>query len=178
MTIGDVLAVVAGVIGLCVSLWGMLMASVLLFGGAAERGKDRLQAHPTATLLTGAALAGTAGFFGIVLLNQANGLLKLVGWVMLLGLFALGALGSGGVALLVSVRMRGVDSSLSPLASLSRGAGVLVLAGQVPLIGWFLIIPVLVLLSLGLGANGLRPRRATRPTPLPLTPEREMETVG
>jgi hypothetical protein len=159
MTIGDVLAVVAGVIGAALSIWSLVVGAALLFERRARRAAYLLETRPLACLARGAMSAATAGLFAILLLSQANGLVKLIGMSLFLGLAGTAALGAGGLALLVADRIRGLDPRLSPFAALGRGAALMVLAGLVPLLGWFLVTGTAFLVSLGAGLAVLRLRR-------------------
>lgn len=156
MTIGDVLAVVAGVFAFSGSLWGLLVGVCVLFGERAERAREALEARPLRVLGGGTAVAATAGGIGLILLNQPNGLLKFVGWVLLLGLLAVAALGGGGLALVVRGRLLRMEPHLSPLGALGRGSALLVVAGFVPLLGWFGVAPLATLAALGAGLQALR----------------------
>lgn len=166
MTIGDVLALIAGVVSVCVSVWALLMGTALLFTRRTAAARTRLENHPLRALGIGALIVAVGGVGGVVLLNQPNGLLKLFGWALLLGLLAVSALGGGGLVLLASDRVRGMEPRFSAFAALGRGAGLLVVAGLVPLLGWFLIAPLMLVASLGAGCQALLRRDdTTRPDP-------------
>ena len=158
MTIGDVLAVIAGVSGFGVSIWALLMATALLFDERTTQAKELLKDSPVRTMIDGGIWAASAGVLAVILLNQPNGLLKLVGWVLFLGLMLVITLGAGGLALLVSDRIRAVEPRLSPFFTMLCGAGLIVLSGMVPLLGWFILTPAAVVTSLGMGVRTLRQR--------------------
>jgi len=171
MTIGDVLGMTAGVIAVSLANWALLIGMALLFGQRAAQAQLKLEARPWRALGTGIAVVATAGLFAIILLNQPNGLLKLIGWVLLVGLLAVSALGGGGLALLVSNRIRRLEPHLSAFAALGRGAGILAIAGGGSPVGWFVIIPLTIIISLGAGCQVLWQRARTVPRNTPqLTP--------
>ncbi|BCM88387.1 hypothetical protein IAD21_00218 [Abditibacteriota bacterium] len=151
MTIGDVLAMIAGVTAFCFSVWSLLLGGTLLFTGCAATARTRLEETPLHTLGTGFLLLAVGGVVGLVLIGQPNGLLKLFGWVLLLGLLALGALGGTGIVLLAGERVRELDAKISAFEARRRGAALLVVAAFVPLLGWFLVAPLLIISSLGAG---------------------------
>lgn len=170
LIVGDVLAVVAGIISACAALSLLLAGMALLFGRRAAAARETLERTPGRSLLLGAALALTAGAVALVLLNLPSGLLKLIGWALLLGLFFVSALGGSGLALLVGERVREKAPDLSAYGALTRGAMLVVVAGLVPLLGWFLLMPLTLLATLGAGAQALlrRPRPAPVPAAMPL----------
>ena len=155
MTIGDVLAMTGFVTLLCVSLWALLVGGTLLFARRAETARMSLEATPWRAMGSGVLLVAIGGVGGVALINQPNGLLKLFGWVMLLGLLALGALGGTGVASLAGQRVRKWEPQLSPFAALRHGALLIVVAVVTPLLGWFLVAPLLLLSSLGAGYHAI-----------------------
>lgn len=166
MTIGDVLAVVAGIVGVSVSIWALLLGTAVLGGRVAHRGKAILLLSPAKVFLTGLIAWGIIGFVAVALMNQANGALKLAGITLLLGLLGISALGGGALATLMAERVRRQDRSLSPLAALGRGAGILVVAGITPFFGWFLLIPTMIIVSLGLGIRTLFTHESSIPVEL------------
>ncbi len=161
MTIGDVLAVVAGIGSACVAAWALLLGMALLFNRRANLAQQNFEASPWRVLATGAVLAllGVGG--AIVLLNQPNGILKLVGWALLLATLALAALGAGGLILLLAESVQRAQPGMSHFHALLRGAGLLVAAGLVPLLGWLLVVPLTILVSTGAGWCALRGRVPT-----------------
>ncbi len=161
MTIGDVLAVVAGIGSACVAAWALLLGMALLFNRRANLAQQNLQSSPWRVLATGAALTllGIGG--AIVLLNQPNGILKLAGWALLLATLALAALGAGGLILLLAESVQRAQPGMSHFHALLRGAGLLVAAGLVPLLGWLLVVPLTILMSAGAGWCALRGRVPT-----------------
>lgn len=171
MTIGDVLAVVAGIGSACVATWALLLGMALLFNRRANMAQQNLQSSPWRVLASGSVLAlfGVGG--AIVLLNQPNGILKLVGWALLLATLALAALGVGGLILLLAESVQRAQPGMSQFQALLRGAGLLVAAGLVPLLGWFLMVPVTIIISIGAGWCALRGR-------VPTTNEKRLHNVS
>src|SRR5213596_1544802 len=134
MTIGDVMAVTGSVIGICLSLWGLLVGLSLLFEARANQARLVLEAQPGRALATGAILVATLGTLSIALLKAPGGF-KILGWVLLLGLLGLSAFGGSGLALLLSRRVATHAPLLSPLGALGRGAGLLAVAWVFPVLG-------------------------------------------
>ncbi|MBV9867349.1 MAG: hypothetical protein JO316_18485 [Abitibacteriaceae bacterium] len=175
MTIGDVLAVVAGIIGIGLSGWALLISMALIFNRRVAQAQEHLEKAPWASLGVGLVLTFTLGLLSIALLNHPHGLLKLVGVGLLTGLLWLSSLGAGGLALLINQRIRGLEPGLSEFKALCRGGALIVMACWLPLLGWFLLTPLVIIMSLGAGVKALwnkqpRPAPVVAPTPVPDQP--------
>jgi hypothetical protein len=178
MTIGDVLAVIAGIIGAAVSAWALLLCSTLALHHVARQGKSLFEERPFAVLITGTILSMTVGFLALLLVNQPNGLLKLIGIALSIGLLAVTVVGAGSLTVFIGERIRHADPQISSFTSHARGAGLLVTAGLAPVIGWFFVLPLTLLLSFGLGFRSLLALRANpSPTELYPSPSQEIEAV-
>lgn len=162
MTIGDVLAVVAGVAASGVTLWAALVTNTLLFPGRTQRASEILVTKPGRTIGFGLFLILTAGVIGFGLVVQPNGVLRLVGWAVSLALLFLASLGSAGLSLLLAERIQGRDEAHSPLMASMRAATLLVLACFVPLLGWFLLFPMSLAAGLGAGVHAVWEARPVR----------------
>src|SRR3954451_14828015 len=114
MTLGDVLATVTGILAAGASLWAALVLTGLLFEGRARAAAAQLQQRPGRCIGMGLLVLGTAGLIGLALINQPNGLLKLIGWISLGLLFSMATLGGSGLTLFVADRIRNGDTGLSP----------------------------------------------------------------
>jgi len=154
-TIGDVLAVIGIVVATIVSLWALVIAVSVLFGERTARARERIEHSPGKVTLLGAVIALVLGIIVAALLNQPNGLLKLVGWIMYLLLLLTAAVGFSGLAALVAQRLKQLEPSLTPYGALSRGALFCVLATLVPILGWFVVGPLIGFASVGAGVEAL-----------------------
>lgn len=156
MTVGDVNAV-AWIIGSTgVTLWTSIVGTSVLFRERAKRAALAAEQDTPKTLGLGAGIMLGAGLLTVILINQPNGLFKLIGWVLLACLILLAILGSAGLSTVAAERIGHLNRRLSPLACIGRGAGLLVVAGFLPFVGWALLFPAMLMLSLGAGWRGLR----------------------
>ncbi|HVK02293.1 MAG TPA: hypothetical protein VM490_02365 [Armatimonadaceae bacterium] len=160
MTFGDVLIVVAGILATAATLWAAIVVFSLIFIAKAQAAAERLERRPGATLGVGASIFVFIGLLVAVLANSPG---KALAWLPSILLLALAVLGSSGIAVLVSQRIRRADEHLSAFASVGRAAALMVAAGMMPIIGWFAILPVALLYSLGAGWHAL----VVRPAPVP-----------
>jgi hypothetical protein len=160
---GDVLAVVATLAGVCLSAWVLLIGSSLIFSRRAAAAESLLEHSPWRSLIIGLAVGTLGGIVSIALTAQPSGVLKLVGMAGYLIILSLGVLGGCGLAQLVARRIHPLDPSLSPLKSLSRGAAILVVPSLLPLLGWFVFAPVVLAISIGAGLQAILSRSGAAP---------------
>ena len=162
MTIGDVLAVIAALFA-CGATWtATVLISALAFPVRAGRAQAKLIASPGACfgrgLLVSIAVVIVSGIVG-----RGPGPAKILSGALYVGLAVVAALGSAGIARLMGERIRETGAKMSPFASLTRGTILYVAAGYLPVIGWFLIVPVALCLSVGSGVGVLAPVAPVRP---------------
>jgi len=159
VTIGDSFAIVAILGGICLSAWALIMTLALIFPAKSGHARERLVARPWAAFFTGLAIWATIGVFGFVLLSIPLPIGKLMGWTVIMGLLSVAAIGGAGLASLASQRLRELAPDMTPYASMSKSAAVIVVSGLVPLLGWFMIVPILTFVSTGAGLQALLSRQ-------------------
>lgn len=168
MTFGDVLIVVAGLAALVATLWTGTLVFALLFPRRAHAAGAAAADRPAFRGLVGFALALVTGLLFIPF-SKLGGL-AIVGWVMLGVMIAVAVLGSAGLSLLVSERIRGLDSAVRPLPALGKASLLLIGSGLIPVVGWFALFPAYLFVSLGAGIAAVFDRGALRPEPVAVTP--------
>lgn len=156
MTIGDVLAWVGGIGAICASAWTLYVAVALLFAQRSSQAADAILASPGKQGAIGFVVTLILVPISIVALTHPLPLSRLFGMIILLALLALAAVGGAGVALIASRRIRTLDPGVTPFAALCRGAAFVVVPSFFPILGWFLIGPVLFWVGLGAGIRTLR----------------------
>ncbi|MBI1332420.1 MAG: hypothetical protein GC165_06035 [Armatimonadetes bacterium] len=155
VTIGDSFSIVATLAGLAVTLWAFLVACALLFPARVASARNAVSTHTSACIGTGFA-AFLVGFFGIVVLQVPNPGVKLFGMIMVSSYFAMVAIGSSGIAKLASERLRSLKGDHSNLFdSYAKSALYIVVAGMLPILGWFLFAPIFMLTAGGAGLLAL-----------------------
>lgn len=169
MTIGDVLATAAGIFTACASVWAAILVTFLLFSARTRNVADRIEKHPWRCAGVGAVVLGSAGIVTVILVNQPNGLLKLIGWLSLAFLLALATFGSAGMSQVVATRILRADPAVPPFRAAGYSAGLIIAAGLLPVLGW-LILAASLLTSLGAGALTLWRRKQEKPVPLDAVP--------
>lgn len=154
-TIGDSFAIVALIAGICLSAWALIMAIALVFPGKAAHARNRLVHRPWLSFFIGMGIWSTAGIVSAAFLANPLPLAKLLGWMGMLTLLSIAAVGSAGLATLASERLRALAPDQTPYVHLSKSAAYIVVAGLVSMLGWFLIVPFLIFASTGAGTAAL-----------------------
>ena len=178
MSLGDVLLIFGLLLAHGVAMPGLAVTWGLLYPGGVARSRSRLAQTPGRCFLLGlGALA-----FGAILVRLGFALGPVPGWFGLGLLLALASLGAAGLAALLGERLRAEGLAVSPTGALLRGAVALELAVVVPLIGWFVILPLGTVAMLGAATFALlrREPRVATPPPLawPMPDPRAMPSVS
>lgn len=156
MTFGDVLAVVAALVGISLTAWATLLAFSLSFPGRAEQAATSIRRAPSLIGLRGFGLTLLMVVVAIVLFKIPNPVFKAVAWLDVLTLLSLAALGGSGLAMLMAGRVQDQEPRLSAYAALMRGAALVVVPGLLPVFGWFLVAPIMLVVGIGAGTTALR----------------------
>jgi hypothetical protein len=164
ITIGDVLTVVATVVGTAVSAWALTICAALLFTRRTDAAHAALRQSWAKCLTVGLLATFALLFVSTALASLALPVMKLLGLFGYTTTLALAAVGSAGFARLVANRIMRHDPEVSAYSALTRGAGLLVAAAAFPVLGFFVITPLLIVLSVGAGTIALVARAQTEAT--------------
>lgn len=159
--IGDVMAVVAALVGICISAWALMVTCGLLFPSRSDAAREYLVRRPKAAIGLGALITLIPGFLGIAILSVPMPGAKLFGMLVLLTILGCGALGGAGVSFVAGDRIQSMAPDLSDYAVFVRGAGFLVVAAVFPILGWFFFGPLALFAAVGCGAHAVA-RSASR----------------
>lgn len=171
MAFGDVCLIFGTLLSLGIAVPGLLVAWALLLPDLVGRARLRLAHTPGQCFGLG---IGWLFVFLVplrVLFAVPGGGVAL-GWFGIVTLLAAASVGAAGLAALMGERLRLGGLAASPPGATLRGAVALELAAIIPLIGWLVVLPIVVLCALGaVGFALLRwlPRPAG-PPPLPSLP--------
>lgn len=169
----DVYAVFGYFLALGIAFPGMLTAVWLLFPTRVELSRTRLAATPGRTFWLGLAVTLIFGIPIAILFALPFAPAKLVGGIGLILVLTFSTLGAAGLAAEMAIRLRGnSDGKLRPVAAFVGSAVALELAAFFPFIGWFVVIPLGVICSLGAATFAIfrwMPRE-----PRPSTPAKEI----
>lgn len=162
MNLGIVVALFATLLATGIAFPGLLLAWWLWIPRSVERAGLRLGQTPWRCFWLGLAIVLTGVVLLSALFSAAAGVLQLAAFVFLFGLLTLASLGAAGLAAMMGERWRGPFGA-APAACLLRGAIALELAVAVPIVGWFVVLPVVLTCSIGAAGLALWGRRRRVP---------------
>lgn len=155
---GLVVLILLLLVSLC--LVGFMIVLATLLPGATARSKAALLRSPWRAFLIGLANYLFIGGISLVLLSTEIEPLVLVGLLLAAFLVSITVIGLGGLAVLVGERLAQLSQQESSrLKQLIQGTLVIELAGLLPLLGWFVLAPILLMVCFGAAVLGWRNRR-------------------
>lgn len=179
MTIGDILAVIAALVVLGASWGATLLLAALAFPARTLGARQRLEAAPGRCFGRGLGVLSVVGLLALALAQSHAGPIRIVAGALCAGLVAVAALGGAGIVRLLGERIESAGTVMTPFAALTRGAFLFVTAGFLPIIGWFVVAPISLLMALGAGVTVLRgPAPARQPLPAASVDVSRLETAA
>ncbi|GIW56546.1 MAG: hypothetical protein KatS3mg082_2979 [Nitrospiraceae bacterium] len=151
ITIGDALTVLAIVIGTAVSAWAMTVVCALVFTKRTEIAQGALRQSALKAFLYGLLGGGALIILSIILSSLPLPMAKLAGLMGFTITVLLAAIGGAGLSRLIANRVMRHDPDVSAYSALTRASGLIVAAAAFPVVGWFVIGPILLVLALGAG---------------------------
>ncbi len=168
----DVYAVFGTLLALGIAFPGLIFTWWLLFPGPAGRAEARLAHTPGRAFSFGLLLSVIVAVLVIILANLPLPGANLAAAGLVIITLAVAAVGAVGLTSQMAQRLsERSQAGLSPAAAFLRAAVALELAAAFPIIGWFLLIPLCLILCLGAAGLALlrrAPRRQQAPTSEPL----------
>jgi hypothetical protein len=166
MNMADVAAVFGTLLAMGIAFPGMLAAWWLLFPSAVGRAKQRFTRTPGRCFALGMAIVGVLVVpLGVLFTLPGPG--QLIGFIVLLTVLGAATIGAAGIAATMGERLLQRTPTLSPFAAFVRGAIALELAAAFPFVGWFIFIPIALIMSLGATAFALLRWLPALPSPSP-----------
>lgn len=152
----DVYAFFGTLLALGIAFPGLLTGSWLLFPDVVARARVRAAGSPWRSFLMGVGGVLLTAIPIVFLSAVPLGLAKFAAVMIGFGAFGVATLGAASIAAEMGDRLRALaPPSLSPAGAFVRGAVALELAAVFPIVGWFLVIPGVLLLGFGAGLFGL-----------------------
>jgi hypothetical protein len=162
-TIGDVFAIIAALIGLGLTTWALLVSCALLCPRHVKRAWIASETSIRTNLAVGIFML-LPSLVGLIFLGNPHPVLKGIGAVILLVNLSLVAIGAAGLGYIAGDQISKMDPSIGEYPAFLRGSGFLVTASMLPILGWFVFGPIIILASLG---GGLRAVTGKIPNPAP-----------
>jgi hypothetical protein len=131
-----------------------------LFPHFVERSRKGYEENPVKNTLKGIAIAGPSVAIGLSILDNFSGqpLLAIFGWIAVLGPALIGLLGSAGLAQRVGCGLPSPNDVGQPWLRVLRGGIVLSICCLLPFLGWFVILPIVLVSGFGNGLVAIRSR--------------------
>ncbi len=126
----------------------MLTAWWLLFPSLISRAQTRVDKTPWGTFGLGLIILVAVTIPIVILLALPFGPAKFIGWILLAASLALSSVGSAGIAAHLGERLTR-QSNFSPLNGFVRGSVLLELTAFFPVLGWFFIWPLVLIMAFG-----------------------------
>jgi hypothetical protein len=133
-------------IGVLLVIVGYATCGHAMLPRAVESGRRRLERGPIRTALKGLAISIPWVGVAVVLMNLPNGALKFAGVLLGLSWLALALVGTSAVALQVGSRG---ESGPTRWTHVARGAGFVALTWMLPVLGWFVVMPLTLACGIG-----------------------------
>lgn len=145
----DITAVFGILLTLGIVFPGLLTTVWLIFPATVERAHTRLDRTPWRCFWLGGVVTAVFSIPITLLIALPFGPAKFAGFALLAVVLTIATLGAAGLAAKMGEHLSQHSGSLSRAGAFVRGAVALELAAGFPLIGWFIFMPLAVVLSLG-----------------------------
>ena len=133
-------------IGILLVVVGYSACGYAILPGTAERGRAKLAQRPFVTALIGLAISAPWVTGAIILMALPNGVLKFAGVLLGLSWLFIALVGMSAIAL--HVGRRDLDGT-ARWHEVARGAGLVTLTWMLPLLGWFVALPLTLACGVG-----------------------------
>ncbi|MAD79472.1 MAG: hypothetical protein QGG71_01605 [Pirellulaceae bacterium] len=161
MTMSTLFSIISVIGGLGLSMTATALLAAALFPGWVARARQRVTRMPVRTFLVGL-LVGT--FFMVIgsAMISAGGPVGFFGGIVVAGTLGFALAGSAGVAMSIGAGLPSAADVERPWQAIIRGWVVLFLASLMPILGWFVLLPIALLMGFGAAVLGLFGRSAPR----------------
>ncbi len=167
MIMADVLKILLLIIGGLVIVNCYWLIAESLFPKFVERSRKGYEDKPVKNTLKGLLVAGPLVAIGLSIIDNFSGnpVIGLFGWLSILGPGLIGLMGSAGLAQRIGSGLPSPSDVGQPWLRVLRGGVVLSLCCLLPFLGWFVILPVVLISGFGNGLSAIRNRKGMA-TPL------------
>jgi hypothetical protein len=155
---GVVIGFVWLVIGYVLMQTSIQVWAALMLPNPVERAQQRIQRRPYASFFIGLAF-GVAGAVIASFFLRAAGPWTLIGYALMAPVFASGVVGGGAFTRILAERIKPHQKNESGITALVGGAFLTTAATLLPVIGWFMFLPLIGFMSIGAGLMGIVSKR-------------------
>lgn len=157
MTLGDVLGIIVLFLALAVSAWALFVAVALLCEHRVSAAMEAVDTGAWKTGFLGLAIVAIGIPLSAVLYRVPGG--RLASILLILAILTLAAIGGSAIATIAARRIKALDANVSYFTALSRGAAFVVIPAILPILGWFLLGPGVLVVGVGAGVRSLKARQ-------------------
>ncbi|MCH8978521.1 MAG: hypothetical protein IH945_04675 [Armatimonadetes bacterium] len=170
MIVGNVLLIALIVITSAATGWAGAVLSAILFPERTERASMHFENRAWKTFFLGLLMFVPIVFIGVALTGAGYQVISIPLFAAVIGI---SIFGTGGLVRLVARRVHDHGGSTSSYQAIAKGGLLVVLAELLPIFGWVVIFPYVLIASFGAGVFVLFGRRkvATVETGAPPTAE-------
>ncbi len=173
-SMADVYIVTFSVIGILISFPGLAAALNLLLPATTERAYQRLAQTPVKSLILGLPITFAIIVWVLITANIPFGPVQFLAFVGAMIGMGLNSIGAAGLARLMGERIGDLTGTGTDLLNLIRGAVIYELACLFPLVGWFVLFPILVIMTVGAASFAMlrwvpRPKAAAQTSTMDIT---------
>lgn len=151
----DVSAIFGILLALGLAFPGLLVTVWLLFPATVERAQRRLELTPWRCFWLGGVVTAGLSLPVTVLLALPSGAAKFAGAAVIAIGLMIASIGAAGLVAKMGAGLTPHSPGLSRAGAFLRGAVALELAAFFPIVGWFIVLPLAVVLALGATAFAL-----------------------
>jgi len=159
MIMADVFKILFFILGLVlctVSYWLLFQA---LFSESVERNRRAILSHPWRVFLTGLAAGLPLTLLGLAAMGNGAGPAKLLGGALVVAIITLALYGSTGLVRHIGARLSAEAVAGREGLTVLRGGAVVSIACVLPVVGWFFLLPVVLITGFGAAVRLLWTRR-------------------
>jgi len=149
MFLGDITAIALGVIGFLLSLQGLWLLCRALWPTRVERAAECCRRSGVASFFVGIPITLVVVLFAIFIGRRGGTPGQLAAWVIGGIFFIYAGTGMSGLVTFIGERLASPVDSIRPWRSTIRGGVVFELACLIPVIGWFVLLPIGLILGAG-----------------------------
>jgi len=179
MTMSTVFSIVSVITGFALSMTATALLASALFPRWVARSRERVRRKPVRTFLIGLVVGGLCALISGAT-SSGGGPLGFIGAILMAGTLGFALCGSAGVALAIGEGLPSPADAERPWKAIIRGWVVLSLASLLPVLGWFFVLPIALLMGFGAALVSLfqrdPPRSPVRPSVSNANEESEMAT--
>ena len=139
--------------------------AAILFPARTERASLDFENRPWGTFFIGLGLMSVLVFLAVIM--SAPIATRWIAFLIYSGVIGVAVLGSGGLFRLMARRVSDNEGATTKYHAIAKGGALVVAAELLPVFGWFLLFPYVLIASFGAGCRAMFGRAVARPIEAP-----------